>query len=326
MIKNKKVFLGLLVLLTIAALWAGVTTGAMQVQWSHIWNGHNTEAQVFWDLRVTRVLAVWCVGALLAVSGSMMQRVLNNPLADPYLLGNASGASLGAVLGRMMAGASSVWFQSLGAFLGAVGSTFLLVFLSMSMKTHAKQQLILLGVALSSLLMALLSVLLFLFSKEESLNALIFWSFGSFEQVSWSGVYLLLIAVIMVLLVFPYWNKKMMLMLLGDARARQLGINPIQVRLGVLVFTSLLVACCVAMVGPIGFVGLMIPHVTFRLLGLVHHHHVFEMLLGGLLLLITDWLSRVCFYPVSFPPGIIMALLGVPFFMILLMKKKPKIH
>jgi len=300
----------------------GLNTGSAKSNLFDLWQGDAFDQLVLWDLRMPRLLLAWEVGALLAVAGSIMQRVLNNPLADPYILGSAAGASLGAMLMRLVVGTSFLLLPSLGAFVGALCSVLIILSISGLMGASGRNQIILAGVAVSSFIMALLSFIIYLYAGDDLLKALIFWSFGSFEMANWFSVSLLLPLIGVALLLQPLWHKQLGLMLLGDERARQLGENVSHLRWKALLFSSLLVAFCVAQVGPIGFVGLMVPHWVRALFGMHRLAVVWEVLIGGYLLLLAEVVGRLLVYPAGLPPGIITAMMGVPFFVYLLVRKK----
>jgi iron complex transport system permease protein len=311
-----------LLVLTVLTLLLGLNTGSADSSLLDFWQGDAFDRTVLWELRMPRLLLAWEVGALLAVAGSIMQRVLNNPLADPYILGSAAGASMGALITRLLVGSSMFFLPSIGAFAGAFGTVLLILALTGVMGSSGRQHIILAGVAISSFIMALLSFVIYVFAGDELLKALVFWSFGSFDLASWTAVSMLIPFILLTLLFQPLWHKQLGLMLLGDERARQLGENPKALRWRALLFSSVLVAFCVAQAGPIGFVGLMVPHWVRALFGMHRLAVVWELLIGGYLLLMAEVLGRLLVYPAGLPPGIITALMGVPFFVYLLIRKK----
>lgn len=319
--KNSVIIIAIL-MITLLTFVLGLNTGSADSGLLDLWQGDAFDQVVLWQLRMPRLLLAWEVGALLAVAGSVMQRVLNNPLSDPYILGSASGASMGAMLTRLWFGTSVFFLPSLGAFLGALGSVLIILSLMVFMGSSGRYHIILAGVAVSSFIMALLSFIIYLHAGDELLKSLVFWSFGSFEVADWTAVTMLLPLILLTLVLQPLWYKQLGLMLLGDDRARQLGANAKLMRWQALLFSSLLVACCVAQAGPIGFVGLMVPHWVRGLLGMHRWAVVWELLMGGYLLLMAEVLGRFLVYPAGLPPGIITALLGVPFFVYLLVRKK----
>ncbi len=319
--KNSFILAGILVI-TVLTFMVGLNTGSADSRLLDLWKGDRFDQLVLWELRMPRLLMAWEVGALLAVAGSVMQRVLNNPLSDPYILGSAAGASMGAMLIRLWVGTSIVFLPSLGAFVGAFGSVLIILSLTTLIGSSGRHHIILAGVAISSFIMALLSFIIYLHAGDELLKSLVFWSFGSFDVADWISVIMLLPFIVLALVLQPLWHKQLGLMLLGDERARQLGGNATFMRWRALLFSSLLVAFCVAQAGPIGFVGLMVPHWVRGLFGMHRWAVVWELLIGGYLLLMAEVVGRLLVYPAGLPPGIITALLGVPFFVYLLVRKK----
>ncbi len=320
--KKNSLIAFLLVVVTGLTFLLGLNTGSAKSNLLDLWQGDAFDHLVLWNLRMPRLLLAWEVGALLAVAGSIMQRVLNNSLADPYILGSAAGASLGAMIMRLVVGTGLLLLPSLGAFVGALCSVFIILSISGLMGAAGRNQIILAGVAVSSFIMALLSFIIYIYAGDDLLKSLIFWSFGSFEMANWFSVSLLLPLIGVALLLQPLWHKQLGLMLLGDERARQLGENVTQLRWKALLFSSLLVAFCVAQVGPIGFVGLIVPHWVRALFGMHRLAVVWEVLIGGYLLLLAEVVGRLVVYPAGLPPGIITAIMGVPFFVYLLVRKK----
>ena len=319
--KNSFFILGLLTL-TLIVFLVGLNIGSASSTLFNVWNGEAFDKTVVFELRMPRLLLAWLVGALLAVAGSIMQRVLNNPLADPYILGSAAGASFGVMSTYLMLGSGLLFYPSLGAFIGALGSILLILSINKWMGHSGQNQIILAGVAVSSFLMALLSFIIYLYAGNDTLKSLVYWSFGSFEMANWTSIFMLLPLLIITLVLQPLWHKQMGLMLLGDSRVMQLGENPNTLRWRAMLFSSLLVAFCVAQAGPIGFVGLMVPHWVRGLFGMHRLAVVWELLIGGFLLLLAEVIGRLLIYPAGLPPGIITSILGVPFFVYLLVRKK----
>lgn len=300
----------------------GLNVGSAKTGIADLWSEEVFDQQVLFQLRMPRLLLAWEVGALLAIAGSIMQRVLNNPLADPYILGSAAGASFGAAMVRLAIGSTLILLPSVGAFAGAMFSVLIILSISKLMGTSGRNQIILAGVAISSFLMASLSFIYYLHAGDNMLKTLIFWSFGSFEMADWTGIIVLFPLLLAALVLQPLWHKQLGLMLLGDERAIQLGQNTTSLRWKALLFSSILVAFCVAQAGPIGFVGLMVPHWVRSLFGMHRLSVLWEMMIGGYLLLLAEVLSRFLVYPSGLPPGIMTAMIGVPFFVYLLVRKK----
>jgi iron complex transport system permease protein len=254
-----------------------------------------------------------------------MQAMVNNALADPYLLGTASGASLGAILCFSLLPSLTLggfYLPPLFALAGAMATTLLVVGLGSQRGQIRPTQLLLAGVALGSLTTAVGGVLTFLADTPEKLRSVTFWAAGSFERAGWQVLPYPAMALVAALGLFGFVQKDLNILLLGEERAQGLGVNVARTRWLLLLTASVLTACVVALCGPIGFVGLMVPHLTRWLLGVTGKANLlFCALLGGNFLLACDLLSRVLYPPAGLPVGLITALFGVPFFVYLLRKQ-----
>lgn len=281
------------------------------------------------ELRLPRVLLVFSCGAALALSGAIAQSLSANPLADPYFLGTSGGASLGAAVFYLLLPPSwnlHYWALPISAMAGGA----LITFLAWRIVAHKNgmadpARLLLSGLLLSSVSMALLSLGYFLYLKDEASRYILAWTLGSFGTADWPKAIILACIVLVSFLLL--WNMRQVLPLLdlGAMRAKHLGINLAQTRLRLLFYMSLLTGTAVAFCGPIGFVGLMIPHFVRRWVGAVNKLNLLFMALsGGLFLLVADTLSRWVYPPAGLPPGPIMALMGIPFFLYLLSRRQSK--
>ncbi|HNI59035.1 MAG TPA: iron ABC transporter permease [Pseudomonadota bacterium] len=278
---------------------------------------------IFFDLRLPRVLLGLLCGAALSLSGGVMQGVFRNPLADPYVLGTVSGATFGAALTILFHLDGSLWALPLGAFLGALLSTAVMLAASeLRMQLYFDHgALILVGVALGSLLSALTGIVLFA-SRADQVQSLVYWLFGSLSTGQWPqlGLFALLAIPTMGLLVRQ--ARVLDLLSLGDAMALHLGIEVTSHKRKLMLLSSLLTALSVAACGTIGFVGLVVPHIMRRLVGPGHRSLLLSSLLfGGAFLPLCDTVARSLFAPVEIPVGIITALVGVPFFLSLLLRR-----
>ena len=276
------------------------------------------------QLRLPRLLLALLAGGGLAFSGYLLQAMTNNPLADPYLLGTAAGGSLGAILcysfvpGLTLAG---LYLPPLAALLGALGATVLVVALGTQRGRVLPAQLLLAGVAIGAVCTAIGGVLTFMADTPEKLRAVTFWVMGSFERAGWAELPYPALALAAALLLFVFLRHDLNILLLGEERAQALGVPVARTRWLLLLTASVVTGCVVALCGPIGFVGLMIPHVTRWLLGVTGRLNLlFCALLGGNFLLACDLLARLLYPPAGLPIGLVTALFGVPFFVYLLRK------
>lgn len=285
----------------------------------------NTTHFAIVHLRLPRLLLALVVGASLALSGYLMQAMVNNGLADPYLLGTASGASLGAIIvffGFVPITLLGIYMPPIFALLGAFVVTLVVVALGYRKRQLIPSQLLLAGIAISSLGTAMVGLLTFLSDSESKLRTVIFWSMGSFERASWAMLPYPAVALLLALLLFVYYQKQLNILLLGEERAQALGVPVAQTRWVILGTVSVVTGFAVATSGPIGFVGLIIPHVTRGLMGTTGQANLlFCAFVGGLFMLLCDLLSRLIYPPAGLPIGIITSFFGVPFFVYLLLRK-----
>ncbi len=268
---------------------------------------------IFLQLRLPRTITAFVCGGLLALAGSLMQLLLQNPLADPYVLGISSGASLLTLL-MMLFGASEYWLMG-GAWLGSL-LTIALIFLLAKKHRWQTHTLLLSGIALSCGFSAGISFLL-LISPNTSLHSMLFWLTGDLNDAHfpWAGLIILGVGMTICLLLAPGLN----ILGRGEIDARALGLHTVKYKIILYLLSSLFTAAAVTLAGCIGFVGLIIPHLT-RLLSGYDHRIVLpiSMLLGGSLLTIADTFARSLFAPQQIPVGILLVMIGVPVFVWLL--------
>ncbi|WP_439879926.1 FecCD family ABC transporter permease [Pontibacter sp. MBLB2868] len=325
-------FYFLLALLLIAVvLLLGLQVGSFDADMNTVidalfaYNADNTTHYAIVHLRLPRLVLALVVGGSLAFCGYLMQAMVNNGLADPYLLGTASGASLGAVIvffGFVDASIAGIYMPPVFALLGAFAVTLVVIALGYRKRQLIPAQLLLAGIALSSLVAAIVGLLTFLSDSEGKLKSVIFWSMGSFERASWDLVPYPTVVLGLALAFFFFYQKQLNILLLGEERAQALGVRVARTRWVILITVSVVTGFAVATSGPIGFVGLIIPHVTRGLLGATGKSNLlFCAFVGGFFMLICDLLSRIIYPPAGLPIGIITSFFGVPFFVYLLFKK-----
>jgi len=273
------------------------------------------------QIRLPRVLLGLLVGSALAVSGTAMQGLFRNPLASPYVLGVASGASTGAALAILVA--ESIVLLPLGAFFGA--SLAVLVVYRLARGRDRRTSiftLILAGVAVGALFSAVTSFLIFLSSGGDKLSDVLFWMMGGLGRGNWTAVAIL--APIVCIGIGTIWafSRDLNALSLGEEGAFHLGVNPDMLIRCLLAVTTVLTAAAVSMAGTIGFVGLVIPHVVRLLVGPDHRRLIpTAALAGGSFLVWADTAARTVFSPTELPVGVITAFLGAPFFLFLLKRK-----
>jgi iron complex transport system permease protein len=266
------------------------------------------------ELRLPRALSAFAVGGLLALSGALLQVLLRNPLADPYILGVSGGAAVAALL-SILAGLGTAWVMG-NAFIGSLVSTFLVFSLSRLDGAWTQTRLLLTGVVVAAGWGALISFMLAI-SPNSDLQTMLYWLIGDMSRATHPIVAnTVLLAGLTLALALA---RPLNLLARGDLAAAALGENPARIRVSVYFIASLLTAAAVTVAGGIGFVGLIVPHVIRLLTGADHRSLLPNtVLLGGSFLVVADTLARTAFTPVQLPVGVITALLGVPVFLFLL--------
>jgi iron complex transport system permease protein len=284
-------------------------------------------ATIIFDIRLPRVLLAGLVGAALAIAGATYQGLFRNPLADPYLIGVAQGASLGAVIGFMLPvswNLAGFGLVPLLAFIGALLATTTVYLLARVGKALPVTTLILAGVALSALLSSIVSYLVI--SSGEALRGIIFWLMGSFSLSTWSEVRIVLPYVVVGAAVITLFGRMLNVMQLDEEQAQQLGVNVERLKIILLAAATLITAASVSFVGTIGFVGIIIPHAVRLVWGSDHRSLLpLAMLVGAIFMILTDLIARTVLAPTEIPIGVITAICGAPFFLYLLRRRKKAI-
>ncbi|WP_437882250.1 FecCD family ABC transporter permease [Pseudomonas sp. LRF_L74] len=285
-------------------------------EWSR---GHE---RIVWTIRAPRVLLAVLVGAGLALVGTALQAVTRNPLADPHLLGVSSGAALGAVLVVLYLGSfAGLLSLPLAAFIGALGSMLLVLAIAQQGGRLESDRLLLSGVSVSFVTMALANLLLYLGDQHAS-SSVLFWMLGGLGSARWPSLIVPAVAVSLGLLALLGLARGLNALLTGEQSALSLGFDSRRLRLWVFASTALLTGVLVSLSGAIGFVGLMVPHVARRLVGAEHRRLLpVSALLGALFLLWVDVLARTLIAPQDLPIGIVTAVMGGVFFMVLLRRR-----
>lgn len=275
---------------------------------------------IVWELRMPRVLAAGAVGAGLAVCGAIMQAVLRNPLADPYLLGLSSGASFGAVLVIVLGFSIAL---PLAAFGGALGALALTLVLAGAIGRMTSSRTILAGVAVSAALGALTSLVIFWSATGDSYREILGWLLGSLAGSTWSTTTLALVALVLVGAPLMLSAGTLDAFAFGDRAAASLGISVERTRWILLAATALLTGCLVAVSGSIGFIGLVVPHAVRLIVGSRHRLLLpLAAVSGAIVLIWADTLARTMFDPRELPVGVVTALIGAPLFGILLLRAR----
>ena len=278
-----------------------------------------SKQNIVWFLRAPRVLLGALIGAALTLSGVGMQAFTKNPLAEPYVLGISSGASLGAVLAMLLGVSVPVLGKlsvSMGAFAGALVSILLVYLLAKSRGSVTPIRLILVGVAVSAMFQAFTNYIVYTAPDDAAVREATFWMLGGLGSAEWEDLPLLLCLVPPAFLLMLALSKSLNAMMMGDSSAITLGVNLNVVRNLLIVITALLTASSVAVSGCIGFVGLVIPHLVRSVVGPDHRKLIpISMLTGAIFLIWVDVGARMIKPPAELPIGILTAFLGAPLFL-----------
>ena len=330
--------MGLLALLVVALFWA-LSIGTVKLPLVNIYNtvveqlcsGQPIEGvdrrpvhDIVWLLRLPRLVLAALVGMGLSVCGVIMQAVVKNPLADPYILGISSGASLGATAAILLGIGVALGenFVGIAAFIGALAMSLGVLFISNLGGRSNSVKLLLAGMALSAVCGAFSSFIVYFANNKEGMQTIAYWMMGSFAGAKWET--LAVIGPIVVLAVMFFWTQSRMLnlMLLGDESALTLGTDLHIYRQIYLRVSSLIVGFVVYTAGMVGFVGVVVPHVIRMLVGTDHKKLIpVSALTGAVFLVIADGLCRVIIPRTELPIGILISLIGAPCFVYLMIKK-----
>ncbi len=321
MMRNRSL-LTILALCAAGSLLAALLVGSVPLSVAQVLDSLFVQSQgivhdIVWQLRLPRALAAFVCGALLASSGVLLQVLLRNPLADPYVLGISGGAALGA-LGAMLGGATLA-VMNMAAFGGAMAAMAIVFALSFRSGDWNPHRLLLTGVVLSSGFAALISLILAV-APQAQLKGMLFWLMGDLSDAGASGTAWLLL--VLLLAVFTWLAANLDALTLGTLKARALGVAVTPLQAALYVGAAAATVAAVLLGGSIGFVGMMAPH-ALRLLG-VHAHRVLlpaAALSGGIFVVLADVLARTLWAPQQLPVGVFTALIGVPVLLVLLSRR-----
>jgi iron complex transport system permease protein len=275
---------------------------------------------IVWQLRLPRVLTAAAVGAGLAVSGGVMQAITRNPLAEPYLLGLSSGASLGAVC-VLLLGASVL--LPLAAFLGALLALGLTLLLASSLGVITPTRTVLAGLAVSAFASAVTSLVIFWNVTGDSYREILGWLLGSLAGARWPAVAISFAAIVVAGIPVMLTGRLLDSFAFGDVSAKALGVNVSATRWGLLAASALLTGAMVSVSGAIGFVGLILPHAVRLIAGPGHRALLpLSALFGAIFLIWADTAARTLFDPRELPVGIVTAIIGAPVFAFLLARRR----
>jgi iron complex transport system permease protein len=323
---RERVIFWTLWLVLMAGVLMSLILGTFTFELSVLWQGLSAQQSVVvWQIRLPRVLMAALVGAGLAVAGVALQALFRNPLAEPGLIGVSSSAALGAVLVIVLGGlwgSVQAWQMALMAFVLGVLSIGFIYRIATKQGYTDVALMLLAGVALNALTGALIGVLVFV-ADDTQLRSLTFWMMGSFANLSWSAVLWVGFAAAVSLVGLWSLKQPMNAFLLGERTALHMGFNPSRFKWQVMWLSALLVSSAVSIVGVIGFVGLIVPHIIRLCCGADHRALLpLSALTGASLLVYADLLARTMMSPAELPIGLLMALLGGPFFLMMLLSQR----
>lgn len=318
---SARLLLPLLVLALLLSFILSLINGSVYISTADILQSmfnplQSSTTNLILELRLPRTLSALLTGALLSVAGSLMQVLVRNPLADPYVLGVSGGSAVMALL-AMLVGLSGVWITG-SAFLGALLAMLLVFGLAHAQGSWSPMRLLLTGVVMASGWGALINFILTV-SPEQNLRGMLFWLMGDLSY-SDSNSMATIVLVIGMLICWPL-SRDLNVLNRGEQQASVLGVDTHRLQLTLFFVASLLTATAVVQAGSIGFIGLVIPHLI-RLLGVTDYRYLLPAaaLAGGSLLMLADTLARTLLAPQQLPVGIITALLGIPLFLFLLQR------
>jgi iron complex transport system permease protein len=332
--KNLIIFLGICAIMLLGAFSCGI--GSVKIPLWDIYSGNITASQerIIIYSRLPRILTALCAGLGLSLSGAAMQSILRNPLGSPFTLGISHAAAFGAafsvlVLGGMVTGGAAEgimkwvgpYIITVSAFGGAMIATAIIMFVS-RVKKASPEIIVLTGVAISSLFTAGTSFMQY-FAEDTELAAIVFWTFGDVGRSSWHELYAIIFITLLAVLYFwcNRWNFNALEA--GDETAQSLGVSVQRVRLMGMLMASLLTAVVISFLGIIGFVGLVCPHISRKLIGEDYRYLIpFSSITGALLLMAADTVARTVLSPHVIPVAIITSFLGAPVFIYLLVRRK----
>ncbi len=331
-LRQRLMLIAVLVLAILASVILDFTLGpaglSLETLWQTLIHPDAMDAGtrvIVWDIRLPYALMAVVVGFSLGLAGAEMQTILNNPLASPFTLGVSSAAAFGAalaiILGIGIPGVPDQWFISLNAFIFALFAALMLDGIT-RWTNVSTSGVVLFGIALVFTFNALVSMMQFI-ASEDTLQGLVFWTMGSLARASWEKLGVLTAAFVVLIPFSMLSSWKLTALRLGEDRAISFGIDVRRLRLTTLLRISILSALAVAFVGPIGFIGLVAPHIARMMFGEDHRYYLpASALIGALVLSLASVASKNLIPGVIIPVGIVTSLVGVPFFLSIILRHR----
>lgn len=314
----------LIVLFLVDLTWGSIRIPLREIIDTFLGKGNDeVYTEVLKNYRLPKAITAVLTGSALAVSGLMMQTFFRNPLADPYVLGVSSGASLGVAVVMMstgiVIGSATSWVVVLAAIIGAV--LVMLLVVGVSFKVQNAVSLLIVGIMIGTIVASIVGILQY-FGNPDAIKLFVMWNLGSLSAVAWQHLYFLIPIVMLGLLGAFLLQRRLDGLLLGENYARGLGISIVQTRIFIVLVTSVLAGSVTAFTGPIGFVGIAIPHIARGIFKTAKHKTLLpaSMLLGALLILVCDIVSQLPTY--TLPINTISSLFGAPIIIWIILKRK----
>jgi iron complex transport system permease protein len=321
---QKNLILIACICLSVAGFFISIGNGAVKISPREIINAivlqdATVNYQIIWNVRLPRTIAASLVGTCLALSGCILQGVMRNPLASPNIIGVSSGAGLMTLI-VLIIFPDYYYLAPMGAFIGAISATLFIYFLAWK-EGVATTRLILAGVAISSLLGAGNNAIMIFY--PDKVSGVIGFMVGGLSSTNWTHVDMIFPYAIAGMILIAFISNKLNILMLGDEVATGLGLNVEGTRFFFIIISSLLAGAAVSVVGLLGFVGLIVPHITRLFIGSDYRYLLpATIFTGSAVVVFCDTLARVMFAPFEIPVGIIMSALGAPFFLYLLRRKR----
>ena len=336
MLRKNKFFFPVLIILLVIVLLCAIAFGAVPILPSdmfssikHFFNGQgpaNIYEGVFIQLRLPRVLLCAITGAILAVSGVLMQGLFRNPIVEPGLVGTSAGAALGASVVFVMAPQFSPAIKSftgpllvpIVAFGGALLATYVVYSLAKNAKRVSIMSLLLIGIAINAVCLSGTGFMSYI-ARDPQARSITFWNLGTFSGASWQQVFIVGTVAAIIFIISLRYSKQLNTLLLGEEEAGYLGVDADKLKRRIMLLNTAMVSVATAFVGVISFMGLIVPHVLRLLIGSDNKRLLpASMITGAMLLVLADMCARLVLAPAEVPIGIITSLVGAPIFIILL--------
>ncbi|MGF7397405.1 iron ABC transporter permease [Thermoanaerobacterium thermosaccharolyticum] len=323
---KKSFYLSISIVILIASLMFSASVGAVKIPLKSIVDiifggGNNTDRMILLKLRLPRIIEAAFTGMGLSVAGTFFQGLLKNPMADPYVLGISSGAAFGASIAIVLGlGLFGLQFM---AFASALVTIYVVYMLSKKGPNVSMQTMLLAGIAISAFMSSIISLMMLL--NHNEMSQIVFWTMGGFNLITWSQVFYTMPIIIIGCIALYTFSRDLNVIMTGEEIAEHLGVDTERVKKIILIVGSMITASSVSVGGIIGFVGLIVPHISRLIIGSDNRALVpFSGILGAAFLVLADMLARTVMAPVEIPVGIITAACGGPFFLYLLVKNKNK--